>query len=108
MPGLKEPIKIESRKLTDPAIHSIRDDVNKENWTHLKELTTNEAFYNLHNKIMTSLNKHAPVRTKTILKGKTDEPWLTASLKCSISKQQSLYKITLEKNTNNTETAFPK
>ena len=103
MPGLKEPIKIETRKLTNPVINSIRDDLNKENWNKLSELTTDEAFHDFHDKITTSLNRHAPIRTKTILKGKLDEPWVTTSLKRSMSKQQFLYKKTLDKSCNETD-----
>ena len=53
--------------------------------------------------ITSSLDKHAPVKTKTILKGKIDEPWISQSLKRSITKQQTLYRKTLKPSCKDTD-----
>ena len=96
LPGLKEPVKIENRKLTVETISSIKSDLQKQDWNDLETLKVDDSFNYLHNKLTESLNRHAPVRTKTILKGKLDEPWIHSGLKKCMKKQHSLYRLTLK------------
>ena len=96
MPGLKEPVKIESKKLSDNVIDHIKKDLEQEKWLEIESMTANESFDYFHNKLTNSLDKHAPVRTKTFLKGRLDEPWVTNGLKHSMKKQQRLYRATLK------------
>ena len=96
MPGLREPVKIEFRKINDSAISGIKTELDRINWSCLNELNTDDSFNYFHDVITSSLDKHAPVKTKTILKGKLDEPWISQSLKRSIKKQQTLYRKTLK------------
>ena len=95
MSSLKEPVKVESRKLNTDALNKIRHDLSMTNWECIKSMNVNSSFEYFHDKLMTSLNMHAPVKTITIRKSKPDEPWVTNGLKRCIHKQQSLYKNTL-------------
>ena len=97
MPGLKELMKITTWKLNDTVIEAIKFDLNDHNWSKLRELETNEAFNQFHNTLLSSIENRAPIKTKTILKGKTNEPWLNASILKCIKKQNKLYKATLKK-----------
>ena len=98
MPGLKEPIKITTQKLNDTVIEAIKSDLNDHNWSELRELDTNEVFNQFHNTLLSSIENRAPIKTKTILKGKTNEPWLNASILKCIKKQKIPDKATLKKD----------
>ena len=97
-PGLKEPISIKTRKLNDENVSRIKTDLEKQDWTVLNDLNATDSFDLFHGKLIESLECHAPVRTKKILKGRIDEPWLTSGLKRSMKRQQCLYRVTLKKD----------
>ena len=80
MPGLREPVKIEFRKINDSAISGIKTELDRINWSCLNDLSTDNSFNYFHDVITSSLDKHAP----------------SQSLKRSIKKQQTLYRKTLK------------
>ena len=95
MPGIKRPIEISHRKLTQKVIKNMRTDLLGVNWECLDSMNVNQSFEYFHTILHERLNEHAPLKTIAIRSKKRDEPWLTTSLKRSIQKQQNLYKKTL-------------
>ena len=66
--------KINTRKLNDTAIANIKSDLDKHDWSELRELETNEAFDHFHQALLSGVDSRAPMKTKTILKGKLRTP----------------------------------
>ena len=85
------------RRLNDKTISYIINDIEKTNWKETvgPKVSCEEMFNNLHDRLTTTLNKHAPekiVKTKEKL---ISEPWLTKGLK----KCQKKQKLLIQKNT---------
>ena len=79
---MKEKKKIKTRKINDNNLKLIRNELHSINWeTYLATNCANTAdvdlvFNNVHDKICDSVNKHAPMKEKTVNVSKLkNEPW---------------------------------
>ena len=100
---MKEKKKIKTWKINDNNLKLIRNELHSINWeTYLATNCTNTAdvdlvFNYVHDKICDSVNKHAPMKEKTVNVSKLkNEPWMTAGIKCSSQKLKKMYKICLK------------
>ena len=82
-----------TQNLTDKTINLIRNELQLINWdnyleTHCTDITNVDSVFNhVHNKICESVNKHAPIKEKTVNIGKPKrEPWMTRGIKQSSQK----------------------
>ena len=90
----KEPISVIKRKLDDKAINKIKTDLDLLNWESLLHpVTASEGFDIFHERLLKSVDKHAPEKLHLIkLKCVIKEPWMTPGLLKCEKKQKSLYK----------------
>ena len=62
----------------------------------IKDLDANKAFEKIHNKLIESINIHAPERITYLKKKRINKPWIRKSLVNSIRKSKILYRKSLE------------
>ena len=105
--GMKDKKKILSRKLNNSAITLMCNDLRSLNWDSYLEVqcsddtNVNNVFDCVHNRICDSVNRHAPLKEKTVTGGKfKNEPWLTQGIRHSSQKLKKLYKLSLEKGSD--------
>ena len=90
------------RKLDSQALEKIGQDINVTNWPELLlELDANNSFNLFHEKLIASIDTHAPEKTlrlgrKTLIR----DPWITTGILRSLKRQKHLYKEMLQSKTN--------
>ena len=94
--GKKEATKIIKRKLNKENLNKIKADIESTDWeTQLSNADATESFNKLHNKILESLNKHAPEQEIIVKTKRKDKPWISKSIANSIRKSKKLFKASL-------------
>ena len=68
MPGLREPVKIEFRKINDSAISGIKTELDRINWSCLNELNTDDSFNYFHDANHVKPGQACPSQNKNNLK----------------------------------------
>ena len=98
----KESKTITSRPLTDKNIQKINNDLLMDWNNELERKTVEESFTLFHNKLMETIDKHAPETTRKISGRKLiRDPWITNGIITSLNKQRKLYqKMIMEQTTN--------
>ena len=81
------------RKLNKESLDKIKEDLANHNWeSELNNLSTNEAFDHFHNKLQSSIDRHAPERMIHLKPKRINKPWISKNLANSIRKCRTLYK----------------
>ena len=90
------------RKLDSQALEKIGQDINVTNWPELLlELDANNSFNLFHEKIIASIDTHAPEKTlKLGRKSLIRDPWITTGILRSLKRQKHLYKEMLQSKTD--------
>ena len=90
------------RKLDSLAFDKINQDISGENWPELlSKLDANDSFNLFHEKLITSIDNHAPEKTlKLGRKSLIRDPWITTGILRSFKWQKQLYKEMLLSNTD--------
>ena len=93
--------KIFYRNFTEAVKTQICDSIKAVNWqTELSVDDVNAAFKKFHSKLINSIEKFAPTKTKTIKPNKQPRArWLTAGIINSINKNKELYKKSIQAST---------
>ena len=93
---------VKHRKLDALAFDKINQDISGENWPELlSKLNANDSFNLFHEKLMTSIDNHAP--EKTLKLGKRSlirDPWITTGILRSFNWQKQMYKEMLLSKTD--------
>ena len=91
MKGLKT---VKHRNLDSLALDKINHDIGSEDWTILlSKLDANDSFNLFHQKLITSIDKHAPEKTLRLgRKSLIRDPWITNGILRSLRWQKQLYK----------------
>ena len=81
------------RKLDSQALERIGHDINDTNWPELlSELDANNSFNLFHEKLIASIDTHAPEKTLKIgRKSLIRDPWITTGILRSLKRQKHLY-----------------
>ena len=97
--GLKT---VKHRKLDALAYDKIKKDISGENWPEImSHLDANDSFNLFHEKLMSSIDKHAPERTLKIgKKSMIRDPWMTTGILRSLKQQKQMYKEMLLSKTD--------
>ena len=97
--GVTEKWKIVTRKITKGKLKLIQNELQCINWSNYLEThcnNPNDVNYItnvIHGKICENINKHVPLKEKTVNIGKLkSKPWMTPGLKRSSQKFKKLYK----------------
>ena len=92
----KEHMYIKCR-LNEKNVASIIEDIENKDWKKLlkSDSTCEDMFNNLHNTLISTLDKHAPEKLVKTTQRPLAEPWLTKGLRKYQMKQRLLYKKTL-------------
>ena len=89
--------KISKCKLNKENLDKIKNDIVSVDWEkEIKDLDANKAFEKLHNKLIETINIHAPERISYLKKNRINKPWISKSLANSIRKSKILYRKSLE------------
>ena len=98
---VRESQTIKTRAFTDSAVANISDQMTNMNWKEiLEDKDVNTGFNIFHDKLMTTIDEFAPEKVKRInYKKLVRDPWITASLMKSLTKQKKLYKEMLTHKT---------
>ena len=93
---------VKHRKLDSLAFDKINQDISGENWPELlSKLDANDSFNLLHEKLITSIDNHAPEKTlKLGRKSLIRDPWITTGILRSLKWQKQLYKEMLLSKTD--------
>ena len=85
---------VKHRKLDSLAFDKINQDINGENWPELlSKLDANDSFNLFNEKLITSIDNHAPEKTlKLGRKSLIRDPWITTGILRSLKWQKQLYK----------------
>ena len=99
MKGLKT---VKHRNLDSLALDRINQDISGEDWTLLlSNLDANDSFNLFHQKLITSIDNHAPEKTlKLGRKSLIRDPWITNGILRSLRQQKQLYKEMLLSKTD--------
>ena len=92
--------KISYRSFTEKVKTKICENISSVDWqTELDVSDVNEAFSRFHSKLISTIEKFAPTKTKTIKPNKQPRAkWLTAGIINSINKNKELYKKSIQIN----------
>ena len=84
------------------AFDKINQDISGENWPELlSQLDANDSFNLFHEKLITSIDKHAPERILKIgRKSMIRDPWITTGILRSLKRQKQMYKEMLLSKTD--------
>ena len=95
----KTPLTFKSRSLTDEKLNIVKNKLYLEDWYGLlNKSDVDENFNLLNDKISSTLDEVAPVRTITVsARRRFIEPWMSKSLESSSRTKIRLYKDTLKK-----------
>ena len=90
------------RKLDSQALEKIGQDINVTNWPELLlELDANNSFNLFHEKLIASIDTHAPEKTlKLGRKSLIRDHWITTGILRSLKRQKHLYKEMLQSKTD--------
>ena len=88
---------IEFRTLDENAIKMIKQLLDSNTWeTELGNLAIEDCFNKLHDILLETIDKVAPIKTKTVSHKKLiRDPWITSGLMTSLTKQRRLYRVQL-------------
>ena len=80
------------RKITEENIRLINEDLKGYNWEEILETTgTDDTFNILHEALLTSMNKHMPLKTKKLTKKDiSSEPWITKGIEKCIMNTETI------------------
>ena len=93
----KTAMKIIKRKLNKENLDKIKNDIGNIDWeTEIKNLDANKAFEMIHNKLIDTINTHAPERITYLKNKRINKPWISKSFANSIRKSKILYRKSLE------------
>ena len=86
------------RNLNAKAKNNILDSLSQVEWqTELDDRSVEQAFNTFHHKIIDSIDKYAPIRTKTIKPSKQARaPWISTGILNSINRSKILYKKSIK------------
>ena len=89
----KEKISFTYRKVTEPSLQSIKEELNIDWYNEMNTLDENDAFQLLTDRINSAVDRYCPLKTFTISsKSIIKEPWMTTGLINSSKKLDKLYK----------------
>ena len=93
---------VKHRKLDSLTFDKINQDISGENWPELlSALDANDSFYLFHEKLINSIDNHAPEKTLKIgRKALIRDPWITTGILRSLKQQKQLYKEMLLSKTD--------
>ena len=92
------PLRFKYRQLNEQSIRLIRHELSEYNWDQLKHYGVNEVYDLLMKKLCSTLERHAPEKTKIISnKNVIKEPWLTRGIMKCNKRRDQLYKAQLGK-----------
>ena len=91
--GKKEATKIKKRKMNKENLNKIKLDIESINWENqLLNVDASESFNKILNKIIESLDKHAPEQEVLIKNKRSNKPWISKGIANSIRKSKNLFK----------------
>jgi hypothetical protein len=90
-------ITFKSRKFNPDTYSKIEADLLAHDWSNLHTMDSNPAYTYFTDTLMQIIDKHAPIRSKTIRKRNLRrEPWFTKALQISSKKLHKLYKHSIK------------
>ena len=99
-PQLKTPDIKTYRKIDDKVVKHINESLTECDWSKLIDMNCNDSFDYFHQTLGMTIDKHAPLKDKTIYHKRPLEPWVTKGLLKCFNKQRQLYGATLKTNCN--------
>ena len=87
------------RKITDENLKLINEELQGYNWEEILEKRgVDDSFNILHERLIRSMDKHMPLKTKKLTKKDFNkEPWISKGIENCIKKQKQLYKKSIGK-----------
>ena len=103
----RESKNITSRPLTDKNIQKINNDLLLDWDNELEGKCVEESFTLFHNKLIETIDKHAPETTRKISGRKLiRDPWITKGIITSLNKQRKLYQNMIREQTTNAKERY--
>ena len=103
VPQTKEPIKILSRGMRDCTFEKIKSELSGITWSNVITENVNSSFDEFHDIVCGVIEKHSPVRSKTVSVKFWKAVFDTSGIQKRISKLKLLYKNTIIKGANQAE-----